>query len=132
MHFYQRFLLLSTFLLTLSFSINAQPGRHFGTPEEMAEKQTAQMLEKLDLSEEQTVLVREINLANALKVHKAREEAAGDFAQMRPLMQALREEKNAHLKAILTKKQFRKWEAIQAEQAANRRWSEDQHDNRNK
>ncbi|MBK7409114.1 MAG: hypothetical protein IPL49_10365 [Saprospirales bacterium] len=132
MHVYHRFLLLSVFFLSLSFSTNAQPGRHWGTPEEMAEKQTAQMLEKLNLTEEQTVLVREINLANAIKVHKAREEAAGDFTKMRPLMQALRDEKNEHLKVVLTKKQFKKWEAIQAEQAANSRWSEGQHDNRNK
>lgn len=123
---FTRFFLATLFLFSLS-AATAQPGRQQGTPEEIAERQTAQMTENLGLNEEQAVLVREINLANAIKVKQAREKNQGNPEQMRAAMMALRAERNEHLKAVLTKKQFRKLEAMQAQQMEERRGQQGQH-----
>lgn len=92
-----------------------------GTPEEIAERQTAQMIEQLELDEEQTVLVREINLANAIKVKAAREKNQGNFELMRAAMTSLREERNKHLREVLTETQYQKHETMQAQQMESRK-----------
>jgi hypothetical protein len=89
-------------------------------PAERAEKQTAQMTEKLSLSDAQAGKVKEINLKYADKMKAAREEADGDWSSMREKMGAMRADQDKELQTVLTEEQWVQWDRYRTEQRANR------------
>ena len=87
----------------------AQPGGRMGAggdPEQVADRQTTQMTEWLELTEQQIPLVREINLKHANKAQETRQANQGDPDKMREAMKALRTERNEQLKGVLTETQY--------------------------
>lgn len=115
-------LLAMAMLLLAGFTLQAQPGGggRDMNPEKRAEQQTAQMTEKLSLSEAQTGKVKEINLKYANKMKEARDAADGDWSSMRETMTALRDEQDKELKTVLTEEQYTQWDRIRTEQRNNR------------
>lgn len=73
-------------------------------PEKMAERMTARMAEKLDLSEEQKEKVHALHLERATQRIQERE-------TRRDKMKSLHQEEQKKLDAILTPEQKAKWEA---------------------
>jgi hypothetical protein len=105
------------------FALKAQPGgRGFqGTPEEMAQRQTDMMVEKLSLSEAQASRIQEINLKYALKMKAARDSMPeGDWQMMRQKMTGLRQEQDAALRKMMTSEQWAIYEQWKEEQRAKR------------
>ena len=79
-------------------------GRKDHSPEERAAKHTKRLTEKLSLSADQTAKVAAINLEYAQKM-KAAKEAATESGEGREAIKALRNEKEAAIKAVLTPEQ---------------------------
>lgn len=75
-------------------------------PEQRAEQLTAQMEERLALSEAQAVKVREINLKYARQAQENREKADGDWEAMRAQMMRLRQAQEEELRSVLTEEQW--------------------------
>lgn len=96
-------------------------GRRGGSPEEMANRQTARMAEELDLSEAQVEKIKELNLLYAKKMRELRANAGDDRTGMREKMGALFQEKETELKKYLTTEQFEKYKKLEAERRARRR-----------
>jgi len=114
--------LAMTLLLLAGFALQAQPGgggRNMN-PEQRAEQQTAQMTEKLSLSEAQVGKVREINLKYANKMKEARDAADGDWSAMRETATAIRAEHDKELQTVLTEEQWVQWDRIRTEWRNNR------------
>lgn len=82
-------------------------------PVKHAEKQTAMMTEKLGLSADQAAKVKAINLKYAEKA-KA-DNPTGDKAKSKEAHKAMRAEKQAEIKKVLTADQAAKWEQMMAE-----------------
>ena len=79
-------------------------------PEQMAEQQTAQMSEQLNLTSKQIVDVQAINLKYAEKLQIIRQQP-----RSRSKLTAFRnmnEEKNAEMKMVLTRQQYADYEKI--------------------
>ena len=115
-------MLAMAMLLLAGFALQAQPGGggRAMNPEQRAEQQTAQMTEKLSLSEAQAGKVKEINLKYANKMKEARDAADGDRDAMRETMTAIRDEHDKELKTVLTGEQYTQWDRIRTEQRNNR------------
>lgn len=93
---------LIAFLL-IGWGLQAQPeGRN---PEEMAQKVTNEMADKLDLNESQKAKALEANLIHITQMEELRSQRERDRAQAEAVMKA-HEEK---MKAILTPEQFEKF-----------------------
>ena len=119
------------FVMTLlvSFGVSAQDKREKmknATPEERVEMRTAKLSEKLNLDENQKKKVKEILAAQQKENMVAREEMKAERekmraerekarAEMKETMKKEHEELKAKLKPVLTKEQFKKWEAMQKE-----------------
>ncbi len=73
------------------------------SPEEMAQQQTSLMDERLSLSQDQKLLVSEINLKYVRKMREAK--MARDMSQSTQL----ENEKDNELKSILTPEQYKTW-----------------------
>jgi len=105
-------LLFASMLFFISIQVaQAQPGGRMGAggdPEQVADRQTTQMTEWLELTEKQIPLVREINLKHAKKAQETRQVNQGDPDKMREAMKALRTERNEQLKGVLTEAQYQK------------------------
>ncbi|MFN0014691.1 MAG: DUF4890 domain-containing protein [Saprospiraceae bacterium] len=119
-----RFLLIALFALA-GTAIFAQPpggpgGGRMMNPEQRAEQQTAQMTEKLALSEAQAAKVKEINLKYAQKGQEAREKADGDREAMREIILAIRQEQDKELQTMLTQEQWETWVKAREEMRGNR------------
>lgn len=117
MRFFIKIVLTSLLLLT-QFAAQAQPGdRGHGHTDllQRAEEQTALMVEKLSLTPEQTVKVREINLAAAQKMKQALDGAKGGRSEMRSKMQAVFAEQDAALQQVLTASQWQQRQKIKDE-----------------
>jgi Spy/CpxP family protein refolding chaperone len=87
-------------------------------PAAFVDRQMEELKEGLDLSDDQEKQVREIITAGFETMRKAREEmqdGGGDREAMREKMQAMREEQNQKIKAVLSEDQFTKYEQIQKE-----------------
>lgn len=87
-------------------------------PSVFIDRQIEELKEGLQLSDEQEKQVREIITAGFETMRKSREEmmdGGGDREAMREKMQAMRDEQNQKLKAVLSEEQFAKYEQIQAE-----------------
>jgi len=100
----------------------AQPGGggRMMNPEQRAEQQTAQMTEKLALSEAQAAKVKEINLKYAKQAQEAREKADGDWEAMRGTMTAMRQEQDKELQTVMTQEQWDQWTKVREEFRSNR------------
>ena len=112
-----KFLAIATLLFAFSFAANAQRGERGGKnadPTKMAERQTTQMVEKLNLDEVQASKVKELNLTYAKKMHEAQEENKGNRDAMKEIRASIDSEKNAKLKQVLTTEQFKSYEDILA------------------
>ncbi len=105
-------MILSVIMLAIcasySFAQRGQGQREKLEPEEMAKRQTTQMKESLDLTEEQLTKVEALNLKYAEKMETLRDEAKADREATRNAMKPIREEKDAELKALLTTEQYEK------------------------
>lgn len=87
-------------------------------PAAFVDRQMEELKESLQLTDEQEKQVREIIVAGFETMRDAREgmqDGNGDFEAMREKMQAMREEQNQKIKAVLSEEQFAKYEQIQAE-----------------
>lgn len=115
------FLAIATLSFAFSFTANAQRGnRQPPNPEQMAERQTSQMVEKLNLDEVQTAKVKEINLTFAKKMHEVREENKDNRDAMKEIVTAVENEKAAEMKTVLTAKQYKTFENMQNEQTGRK------------
>ena len=116
-----QFFLPACFVLGCCTIIQAQPGEGRGMdPEKRAEQQTANMTEKLSLSEAQAAKVKEINLKYATKIKEARDTADADRDAMRATMTSIREEQDKELQTVLTEEQWQQWLKIREEMKNNR------------
>ena len=79
----------------------AQGGRMRMSPED----QTKQLATNLKLTDDQSAKVLAIYQAQGKKMDSLRTAANGDFQSMRPAMQAMREETNTKVNALLTDEQ---------------------------
>ncbi|MEM1322419.1 MAG: DUF4890 domain-containing protein [Bacteroidota bacterium] len=109
-----KILAVIAFVFTLSFAASAQRGGRSIDPEQMAEKETTQMVEKLSLDAQQTADVKAINLAYANKMKEAREANKGDRAAMKEVRKTINQARSTELKEILTAEQFQAYEEMQA------------------
>jgi protein CpxP len=98
------------------------PARQMLTPEQRADKQTEMMQKNLGLSNDQVTKVKQINLSYWTQVDQLRSNnssgasASADHQDMRTQMKALRDKRDADLKATLTPDQYSKMQ----EQMQNR------------
>ena len=124
------FISIASFIVILMFMPEAfaQQGQGGGSgrgfnmnPEEMAERQTKQMKETLNLTDEQLPKVEALNLKYAKKAVVEREGANGNRETMRSSMLKLMKEKDPELKAILSAEQWIKWEKWRKEARENGR-----------
>jgi len=116
-----KFSLMALFMLA-GLAVYAQPGGggRMMNPEQRAEQQTAQMTEKLSLSEAQAAKVKEINLKYAKQGQEAREKADGDWEAMRGTMTAIRQEQDKELQTVMTQEQWDQWVKVREEFRGNR------------
>ena len=87
-------------------------------PAAFVDRQMEELKEGLELSDDQEKQVREIITAGFETMRKSREEMMDggcDREAMREKMQAMREEQNQKIKAVLTEEQYIKYEKIQQE-----------------
>ncbi len=110
-----RLVAIQAFVFTLGYAGMAQPGGPRLSPEEMAERQTTQLAEKLELDEAQKSKVQEINLAFAQKLKAMREEGRDNREAMREKRETAQSERMAQLKEVLSEEQFKAFEEIQSE-----------------
>lgn len=80
-----------------------------------AEQRAEQMATRLELSAEQKTKVQAVFETEMKKMRELRADQTASREEMRPKMQALREETNKQLKTILTPAQFEKWEKMRQE-----------------
>lgn len=107
-------LLAATLFVVTTTSLLAQRGQGNRNPEAMAERQTKYMVKELDLNDEQTTQVQEINLAFAKKLQEARKELKGDREAMQELRAELDTARDEELKAIFTEEQFATYQELKA------------------
>lgn len=113
-----KFLAAVTLFFAFSFAAQAQRGGQPLNPEQMAEKQTAQMVENLHLDQAQADRVKAINLNYATKLQEVRQENTGNREAMKELSTAIRSEQRAELQTVLTAEQFKTYEETQAQKAS--------------
>jgi Spy/CpxP family protein refolding chaperone len=110
-----RFYFTATIMLLASI-VMAQPpqgGPGRMNPEEMVKRQTEEMVKELSLDATQTEKVTAINKKYADKMGEVFQSSQGNREGMREKMQALRTEKEAELKTVLTVSQFTKYQGIE-------------------
>ena len=115
--------LLIAVLLGTAMSMAQPGGQRNMDPEEMAKRQTEQLKEALGLNKDQEKKVYDLSLDTSKKRAKMFQEmrdSGGGFDGMRDKMQALRDDENKKMKAILTDEQWTKYEKYQ-EERRNRR-----------
>jgi len=124
-------LALATFIIPLNSCTQKNKGERFRkhmentTPEERADFETNWMQEFLNLSDEQTEKIREINLKHAkeqqqvFKLEGPREEKKSKYS-------ALHEQKQNELKKVLSEEQFKKYRSKKKEmkKRVRERWKQ--------
>ena len=110
-----KFLAIIALFFTVSFAANAQRGGESHDPEQMAEKETSRIVEKLSLDESQSAKAKEINLTYAKLMLDARDENKDNREAMKKIEQAINSEKSAEMKLVLTEAQFKTYEEMQAQ-----------------
>jgi hypothetical protein len=114
-------LFVSFFLLFISTQVTGQGyGGRSMDPNQLAERQTADMVDSLALSEAQASKVAEVNLKYAKKMQEMRSSMEGDWSQMREVMMKVRTDRLEEMKTYLTTDQHAKWLKIEEERRANR------------
>lgn len=96
-------------LLFTSASAFAQQKMQQRTPEERATRATNKMKETLQLSDDQYIKVKAINLEYATKINERR--ATKDKSELKDKMKNLDSQRMKSLKAVLTSEQYTKYEA---------------------
>ncbi len=100
---------LLAFVALVTLPLQAQqPKREGGTPEEMAKRQTERMKKSLELTDQQSVKVSEINLKFIKKQAEVRKDAGEDRTAMREAMVKIRKERQAELKGAMSDAQYQK------------------------
>ena len=113
-----KFLTTIALLITLNIAASAQRGGGKElSPEDMAEKQTTQMVEQLSLDAMQTIQVKEINLTYANKMQEAKVENDGNREAIKLIGGAIEKEKTAELQQVLTESQFKTYEELLAKKS---------------
>ncbi len=105
-------LLISVMTFANAQDAPKQGGRGMGTPEERAQRTTAQLTKQLSLNEDQQAKVKTIYLEQATNMMKVREESKGDRDAMMAKMKAANEDTNKKVEALLNddqKKAFATW-----------------------
>lgn len=101
-----RKLVTAAFLLLLTVSLaTAQRGRGNADPEQIAERQTSMMVEKLNLNDQQAAELKAVNLKYAEKFRELRGQRPGPEA-----MRELHGKKDAEIQSVLTEEQYRQWQ----------------------
>ena len=118
--FYTGFLVLFFFSFSPSFAQQGGGDRRNMDPKEMAERQTNQMKESLELTAEQLPKVEALNLKYAEKFKVARDEAGDDRESMRDTIMGIIKEKDVEMKKILTADQWTKFNKERKERMQNR------------
>lgn len=116
---------INVFLFTALFvfmGFNADAQRRGGppSPEDMAAKQTEEMTAKLGLSEGQAARVEAINLTFAERMQVAREDYGDNRSDMEKIMTAIKDEKSAEMKAVLSEEQYEAFEEMKTDQPQRR------------
>lgn len=106
-------LMLIGIMIFTTALIAQPPQRENKTPEEVAKDQTEKMIKDLSLTKEQVPVVLKINIYYAEEMAQLRRKANGDRETMREAMMNLGNRKSKEMKAVLTKKQYRKYESMQ-------------------
>lgn len=102
-------------MITFAQPPGGQGGNQFD-PEEMVKRQTEQMVTDLTLNADQTKKVEEINRKYGKKMNEmfqGNRDGGGDWSKMREKMEAIRTDKNAELKTVLTDDQYNKYIEIE-------------------
>ncbi|MDX2249609.1 MAG: hypothetical protein SF052_22685 [Bacteroidia bacterium] len=110
---------LSLFGLATTY-VTAQPGGGNFDPQAMVQQQTDEIALALSLDEATKAKVLEINQAAMAQMQKAREENQGDWEAMRGIREQVNAERDEQFKLLFSYEQWTKYEAWQAERAANR------------
>lgn len=113
-------LTFAALLMLTAFTSYAQRGGGRLSPEEMADRQTTQMTEHLELTDEQEKEVAAINLTYAKIIRDARKEAAGDRTALRTTMQSMLQDRTEALKEVLTEEQLIKLEEVRSQYGQRR------------
>ncbi|MFT4758771.1 MAG: hypothetical protein ACI9XO_001472 [Paraglaciecola sp.] len=100
-------------LLVLNFTATAQRGGKKMNADQMAERQTTHMVEKLNLDERQAAKVQELNLKYANKVLAAKKNNEGTREAMQPVRKAIETKKSAEMKLVLNAEQFEQYSKMQ-------------------
>lgn len=120
----KKLLIICGLLLSVITFANAQDaGRKMPSPEERAERNTAQLTKKLNLTTDQQAKVKAIYLDQAAAMTKARTESKGDREGMMAKMKTMNEENDAKINALLTddqKKAYSEWQTERRENMKNR------------
>lgn len=114
-----KFVWLSLFGL-FATGVVAQPGGGNFDPQAMVQRQTDEIALALELDETTKAKVLEINQASMAQMQKAREENQGDWEAMRGIREQVNAERDEQFKLLFSYEQWTKYEAWQAERAANR------------
>jgi Spy/CpxP family protein refolding chaperone len=101
----------------------AQPLQGMGqfNPEEMIKRQTEQMVKDLGLNDSQKTKIEALNKKYGAKMGEVFQSAGGDREKVREKMTAMRTEKDAELKTILTPEQFTKYQELEKKRMEERR-----------
>jgi hypothetical protein len=101
--------MLALMLTVICTALIAQRRGDFD-PQRPADRQTEEMKEILNLNDAQYASVKNINDKYAEKAQGLRKEAVGERRELREKFEALRNERQIEIKAVLTKDQQSRWE----------------------
>jgi Spy/CpxP family protein refolding chaperone len=107
--------LAAALFLMMGLSVNAQSRKAPDRSENRPDKETADLVKELDLSDKQAAQVKKIHQDFGEKMEKARKNNDGDREDMREHMAKMEKEKNAEMKTVLSKEQYKKYEELHAE-----------------
>ncbi|WP_080057708.1 hypothetical protein [Spirosoma aerolatum] len=102
------------FSLVLFSLVSYAQQRPIGIPEERATRQTARMKDVLTLSPEQEISVADINLKYAKQAQSLMETGGRNLKTMREA-KAMMKSKDKEMKEVLTKDQYKQYEALRDE-----------------
>ncbi len=111
------FLVANLIVFLFSCSAKAQRGANAATPDLVAEELTTALVEKLKLSEDQTIKVKKINLNYVRKIKEVRADYGSNREDMKEIMMAVNKEKNLEIRSVLTEEQIEAFEQMQASDA---------------
>ncbi|PHN04993.1 hypothetical protein [Flavilitoribacter nigricans] len=117
----KKVILAATLFLMMGLSVSAQSRKAAERPRLDPEKETTQLVEKLDLSQKQADKVKKINQDFAKKMEQARTAKEDGRPASRETMAQLHREKTDKMKAVLSKKQYEAYEKVYAEKGKQMR-----------